>query len=58
MKIENEPQEKHLVLYVYVVIIDEFNSKWMNKEKHNHQQEKQISKLKIQYTLNFQNVLW
>lgn len=63
MKIEKEPQKKYLVLYVYVKINDEFNSKWINNENHNiknhnSQQEKQISKSKIQYSLNFQNVLW
>lgn len=63
MKIGNEPQEKNLVLYVHVRINDKFNNKWLNKEnhdikKHNPQEEKQILKSKIQYSINFQNVLW
>ncbi|VVC36257.1 Immunoglobulin-like fold [Cinara cedri] len=62
MKIEDEPQEKNLVLYVYVRINDKFNNKWIDKEKHNikkhnPQQQKQISKSKVQYSVNFQNVL-
>jgi len=62
MKIEKQPQEKHLVLYVYVRIIDE-SSKWINKakdniKKHNFQQEKRIMQQKLVCSDNFQNMLW
>ncbi|XP_026809873.1 uncharacterized protein LOC113551681 [Rhopalosiphum maidis] len=62
MKIEKQPQEKHLVLYAYVRIIDEF-SKWINEakhniKKHNFQQEKRIIKQKLVSSDNFQNILW
>jgi len=62
MKIEKQPQEKHLVLYVYVRIFDEF-SKWINEaknniKKHNIQQEKRIIQQKLVCSDNFQNMLW
>lgn len=33
MKLENPPREKHLVLYVYIRIVDEFNTKCINGKK-------------------------
>ncbi|XP_025195925.1 LOW QUALITY PROTEIN: uncharacterized protein LOC112595057 [Melanaphis sacchari] len=62
MKIEKQPQEKYLVLYAYVRIIDEF-SKWINEakhniKKHNFQQDKRIIKQKLVCTDNFRNILW
>lgn len=62
MKIEKQPQEKHLVLYVYVRIIDE-SSKWINEakdniKKHNVQQSKRIMQQKLACSYNFQNMLW
>jgi len=62
MKIEKQPQEKHLVLYVHVRINDEF-SKWINEAKynikrHNFQQEKKIIKQKLVCSDNFKNMLW
>lgn len=62
MKLENQPQLKHLVLNIYVRIIDEFNSKWITKAKNNIKrfisQDKKILKPKIQYLSDFQNILW
>lgn len=61
MKLENQPKEKHLVLYVFVRIIDQFNNKWINETKKNHsncQQEKTILKQKIQNSNNFKNIIW
>lgn len=62
MKLENKPQVKHLVLYVYVRIIDEFNSKRINEAKHSiskfYSQNTETLKPKIQHSTNFQNILW
>lgn len=62
MKIEKQPQEKHLVLYAHVRITDEF-SKWINEakhnlKKHNFQQQKRITKQKLVCSDYFQNILW
>lgn len=59
MKLEKPPPEKHLVLYTYVRIIEEYNSKWLNEAKKlSSQQEKKILKQKLQNSDNFQNILW
>lgn len=62
MKLENKPQEKHLVLYVHVRIYDEYNCKWMKEAKHNIKkyicQQKKYRKQKIQCSENFRNILW
>lgn len=59
MKLENEPQEKHLVLYVYVNIIDEFiNSKWINKTIYSVKKQRTLQKQKLCYSNDFQNILW
>lgn len=62
MKLENQPQVKHLVVNVYVRIIDEFNSKWINEAKNNIKRfisrDKEILKPNIQHSTNFQNILW
>lgn len=64
MKLENQPNEKNLVLYVFVKITDQFNDDWINKtkiNKKNHnkcQQKKTLLKQKIQNSNNFQNIIW
>lgn len=62
-KLENPPQEKHLVLHVYVRIIDEYKSKWTNELINNLinlkcQEEKTILKQKISSSEDFRNILW
>lgn len=59
MKLENKPQEKHLVLYVYCNIIDEFiNSKWINKTIYSMKKQRIQHKQKLCHSYNFQNILW
>lgn len=63
MKIENQPQEKNLVLYVHVRIIDEFVTKYTKEtqydnKKLNFQQEEKILKHNIHFSDGFQNILW
>jgi hypothetical protein len=62
MKLEKQPQVKHLVLNVYVRIIDDFNSKWINEAKNNIKsfisQGKGILIPNIQNSVEFQNILW
>jgi len=63
MKLKNQPQEKHLVFYVHISIIDTFNSKWINEVKNNTkkniiQKEQNNLKQKIQFSDNFRNILW
>lgn len=63
MNVENKPQEKHLVLYAYVRIIEELKSKCIhevenNTKEYNFQQTKTSLPQKIQLSENFQNILW
>jgi len=65
MNVENQPQEKHLVLHAYVRITEELKSKCTNEVKNNTkehnlrlQQKKTSLPQKIQLSDNFQNILW
>lgn len=62
MKLEKPPQEKHLVLYINVRIIEEYSSKWLYNPKNNiiklnNQHEKKYLKQKIHHS-DLQNILW
>lgn len=59
MKLENPPQEKHLVLNVFIRIVDQLKGKWINEAKNN--MKKLISlpgNQKLQRSDDFQNILW
>lgn len=58
MKLESPPREKHLVLYVYIRIVDEFNTTCIhgNKNKikdHSSQQNNN----NLQFPENLKNIL-
>lgn len=58
MKLENPPKEKHLVLYVYIRINDDFNAKCINgsinkTKEHSLQQNNN----NLQGSDNLQNIL-
>lgn len=57
MKLEKPPQEKHLVLYTHVRIIDKYKSKWAENNV-TKCKEKNILKQEIQHSADFQNILW
>lgn len=57
MKLECRPQEKHLVLYAHVRIIDGFKNKWINEAKNNINHRNGFQE-QVQFSNNFQNILW
>lgn len=57
MKLECRPQEKHLVLYAHVRIIEGFKNKWINEAKNNINHRNGFQE-QVQFSNNFQNILW